>query len=83
MHLQEDIAAADKLAADENLWDRWPAGEILDSLSQIVVGEHVMRIILNAMHAKDLNNSVGETTLGCFRVSLQSNFTINNSYFPS
>lgn len=58
VHLKQDVAAADELSADEDLRDCRPAGEVLDALSYVVARENIVGIVLDSVHAEDLNNGV-------------------------
>lgn len=62
VHLEENVTAADELSADVNLWDSWPTAEVFNSLAQLFVSQHIVRIVLDSMHSKDLNHSIGKAT---------------------
>ena len=62
MHLQQQVAAADELAAHVALWDRRPIREFLDALADALVREHVKRLKV-AVRLQDAHRRVREATL--------------------
>lgn len=78
MHLQENIAAANEFSSDKDLWDCWPAAEVFNSLTQLLIQQNIVRVVLDTVHAEDLHDGIGEAALWRVRISLKSN-TIGNS----
>lgn len=67
VHGHQDVAAADELLVDVQLWDRGPVGELLDALAQLriledVEGGELVRV--DALQAQDLDGGAGEAALG-------------------
>ena len=62
-HLAHDIAAADELALHVKLGNGRPVGIILDSLTQIAVGQHVDAFVVDAEIVENLDHLPGEATL--------------------
>src|SRR5690606_14722995 len=55
-HLAHDVAAADEFALDVELRDRRPAGIVLDALAQLVRGEDVDALVVDAEIVEDLHD---------------------------
>lgn len=70
VQLQHNIAATHELPVDEDLRNRRPIGELLDALPQILVLQHVMTVVRDAVHAQDLNDGVAEAAFRCLRNAL-------------
>src|SRR6266446_6208062 len=62
-HFADDVAAADELAFDVELRNRWPVRECLDPLPERWIAEHVDTFELDAQVAQRLYHQVGKTAL--------------------
>ena len=69
VHLQEDIAASNKLAVHKHLRDGGPVTVILDALSQSLILENIVAVVGYGMHSHDLYYGIGESTSGSLRNS--------------
>src|SRR5260370_32020951 len=63
-HLADDVAAADELAFDVELRNRWPVRACLHPLAGRWIAEHLDTFELDAQVAQHLHHQVGKTALG-------------------
>jgi hypothetical protein len=60
-----DIQSSDQLAANPQLWEGWPVGKLLQTLSDFVVGQNVEEAIFHAVLAQQGHELSRESTLWC------------------
>ena len=64
VHLGDDVAAADELAADIELRVRLPVRVLLEALTNVAVGQDVEGVELDALFLEDLDDGVREAAGG-------------------
>src|SRR5260370_28612736 len=62
-HFADDVAAADELAFDVELRNRWPVRERFDPPAQRRIAEHVDTLELDAQMIEHLHHDAGKTAL--------------------
>ena len=63
MHRADDVAAADELPIDVELWDRRPLGERLDSIPYLGGTQYIDRFVAWLQLVEDLHDLGGEPAL--------------------
>ncbi|GMS88956.1 hypothetical protein PENTCL1PPCAC_11131, partial [Pristionchus entomophagus] len=70
VHLNQDVASADKLAFHPHLRDGWPLGECLDSLSQLCIHEDIVVTEGDLVEIEHQFDIFGESASGFLLCSL-------------
>ena len=76
MHLFHDVAATHELTLDVDLGDGWPVREVLDGLTQGLIGKHIEVLEIDTVGVHQDHDEATKTALGLLFCAFHKNYDI-------